>query len=118
MIPEGEACDLKFQKPKYQIGVLIYLVCNILFLLPILLFDIHGGVISFNETYLVCVTCYNFYLITYIHILLCVFLIVSFIKQFNDIKGKLIIIITIIIITIDIFVNIWWIIRGHSWTVQ
>lgn len=110
---------MQLKKPNFQIGTLIYLILNILFILPIILFDKHlGDSIFFFRFYLIMVVSYYVFLLTYIHILFCVGFLIYSIKQFAAHKKIALFFVSLIIITIDIFVNICWAACGRPWTIQ
>lgn len=110
---------MQFKKPNFQIGTLIYLILNILFILPIILFDKHiGDSISFFGFYLIMVVSYYVFLFTYIHILFCIGFLIYNIKKFAAHKKIALFVVSLIIIIIDIFVNIYWAACGRPWSIQ
>lgn len=107
------------KKIDFRAGALIYLIANVLFIVPIIIFNEFGD--SFSSVfalYLVAVTLYFLFFLTYAHIIFDVVLLTYNIKKLKNDKKTALFAVSLAVIAIDIFVNIYWAAHGRPYTIQ
>lgn len=111
---------MHFKKRNFQVGGLIYLFINILYLVPTIPLLEHNEVTIDNylKVYIISLGYYFLFYLPYLHILFCIALIIYCIKQTGSFKNTCHIIVTIVVVAIDILINIYWASVGRSWVIQ
>lgn len=88
-----------------------YLIINTLFILPMVIFDKVGDSLT-NDFYLTMLSLYYILLLPYVHIVLCITLLVFNIGKLVKDKKAVAFIVFLLIFVIDTFVNIYWCANG------
>lgn len=99
-------------------GIFIYLSANCIFIIPIILLTFFRPDF-YPSIYIVLMTFYHIFKITYLHILFDAVVLIYCISELVKRKMSFIFLLMFILITaINICLNIYWIIEGKMWTIQ
>lgn len=110
---------MSFRK-SYQHILLVYLITNIFFILPVIFITEYAS--FFNNLniefvlrfYVILMIFYHLFKFTYVNIILCILLFIFYINKYR--KNKKIIV--FVVIFTDVLVNVYWIVNGYSYMVQ
>ena len=100
-----------------QIGVMIYFVVNILFLLPIVLLNELKPDVA-PPVYIIMLILYYLLRLTYIHIIGALGLLAYSIYKVVKEKSLRMFFGTLCVFVLDVVLNIYWIMNGYIYTIQ
>lgn len=109
-----------FKKENLKVGGLIYMVINVLYLIPIVLLSALNEIIINNilAIYIISLSFYFLFYLPYLHILFCIVLTMYCILKKTSFKKTYFLTFIIMLSAIDIIVNIYWAFTGRSWVIQ
>lgn len=100
-----------------RIGLMIYFVVNILFLLPIVFLNELKPDVA-PPMYIVMLILYYLFRLTYIHLIGNLGMLVYSIYKLVKEKSLQSFILSLCVVVLDMALNIYWILNGHIYTVQ
>lgn len=111
---------MQLKKPGFQIGSLIYLAINALYILPMALFlgHIETAANQFVGFYIITLGFYYLFFLTYAHIAFSIVVIMYGAGKFIKNKITSLFVVSLVITLINITVNVYWALCGREWTIQ
>lgn len=114
-ITKGEIC---LKKRSYiQIGVMVYFVVNILFLLPIVFLNEFKPDVT-PAVYIVMLILYYLFRLTYIHLIGNLGVLIYNVYRLVKEKSLRRFLGDLCVLVLDVALNIYWIMNGHIYTIQ